>query len=201
MTETPDCHERLAEMCSVLAEGNVECPDVRTALCDLAFATAAHFGAEETVRILSTAEASLSARGGKHANELDAIYGICLLAGEVLHDAGQWGESRRWLEKAVCANASGAEAFHDLAINAIAMGDSDSAIRALENEIAVAPGNYYAYTLLASLYEKSAMTKEPNGLSEHCSSAIQGTCGPCIHSSFITASDIPTQTFRCSATA
>jgi tetratricopeptide (TPR) repeat protein len=44
--------------------------------------------------------------------------------------------------------------YHCLALSYQGIGDDDLAIKAFEQEIRVAPGNYYTYLLLADLYEK-----------------------------------------------
>ena len=44
--------------------------------------------------------------------------------------------------------------YHSLAISCLNMGQTERAIRSLEQEIAVAPGNYYSYLLLADIFEK-----------------------------------------------
>jgi tetratricopeptide (TPR) repeat protein len=54
--------------------------------------------------------------------------------------------------------------YHSLAVSYQGIGDTASAIRSLEQEVTVAPGNYYTYLLLAEIYEKNGMDGEFEGV-------------------------------------
>lgn len=82
---------------------------------------------------------------------------VCVLCGEIALQARQLEKSREWLEKAVVVDDSYDVACHALACVCLRQGDVQSALRAWEQEIRMAPGNYYTYLLLADQYEKLRM--------------------------------------------
>jgi Tfp pilus assembly protein PilF len=64
-------------------------------------------------------------------------------------------ESIEWIKKSIVVDDMYPVSYHSLAVSFQSIGDESLAIKSLEQEITVAPGNYYTYLLLADLYEKN----------------------------------------------
>jgi tetratricopeptide (TPR) repeat protein len=76
------------------------------------------------------------------------------LIGELYQSDGRFAESLPWLEKAIIVDENYDAAYHELALSYIEVGKPECAIRCLEGEVGVAPGNKCAYLLLADLYQQ-----------------------------------------------
>jgi tetratricopeptide (TPR) repeat protein len=92
---------------------------------------------------------------GEKNDEIDRdLSDIYLLIGDMCVSAGKYADGRGWFEKAVIVDDNHDIAFHSLGGACLRAGDEESAIKAWEMEIRVAPGNYYTYLQLADLFEK-----------------------------------------------
>jgi tetratricopeptide (TPR) repeat protein len=78
---------------------------------------------------------------------------VYIMLGELNFYHERVRESTEWFHKAIAADDSYAAPYHSLALANMRLGDHEAAARHLEQEIAVAPGNYYSYLMLADLYE------------------------------------------------
>lgn len=97
----------------------------------------------------------------KNEEQIQDLANIYLLAGEFCQYSELFLESVSWIEKAIIVNDLYDVAYHSLALSYIKLGDTEKAIKSLEQEITIAPGNYYTYLLLADLYES---LKNPEGV-------------------------------------
>jgi len=79
---------------------------------------------------------------------------VYLLIGQIYQYAERFEESIEWINKSIVVDDMYPVAYHCLALSFSGIGDESLAIKSLEQEITVAPGNYYTYLLLADLYEK-----------------------------------------------
>jgi len=89
---------------------------------------------------------------------------VYLLIGQIYQFAGMFGDSIEWLSKSIIVDDMYPVSYHSLAVSYQSMGDTASAIKSLEQEVTVAPGNYYTYLLLADIYEKNGMDSEFEGV-------------------------------------
>jgi len=80
---------------------------------------------------------------------------VYLLIGQMYSYAGNFEESIAWINNSIVVDDMYPVAYHSLALAFRSIGDESMSIKSLEQEIRVAPGNYYTYLLLADLYEKS----------------------------------------------
>ncbi len=79
---------------------------------------------------------------------------VCVLIGEMYQHSGEFERSLPWFEKAIIVNDRYDAPYHGIAASYLRLGNTEGAIRSLQQEILVAPGNYYSYLLLAELYEQ-----------------------------------------------
>jgi tetratricopeptide (TPR) repeat protein len=89
---------------------------------------------------------------------------VYLLIGQIYQFAGRFDESIAWFSRSIVVDDQYPVPYHNLSISYNKAGKIDSAIRSLEQEILLAPGNYYSYLLLSDIYESNNMTLE----FEHC---------------------------------
>jgi len=80
---------------------------------------------------------------------------VYLLIGQIYQYAGMFDASIDWIKKSIVVDDMYPVAYHCLAQSFSSIGDESLATKSLEQEINVAPGNYYTYLLLADKYEKS----------------------------------------------
>jgi tetratricopeptide (TPR) repeat protein len=69
-------------------------------------------------------------------------------------------ESIEWFKKASVVFDRYALPYHNLATSFIALGDVTNAIKSLEQEVALEPGNYFSHLRLADLYEQQGETEK-----------------------------------------
>lgn len=79
---------------------------------------------------------------------------IYLLAGEFCQCIERFEESIPWFKKAIIVDDVYDVPYHSLAFSYLKLDQTEEATKCLEQEIKVAPGNYYTYLLLSDLYEK-----------------------------------------------
>lgn len=77
---------------------------------------------------------------------------VSALIGELYLYHDQTAKSIRWFKKAIGARDDHPQTYHSLAQAQVRTGDAKGAIRSLEEELLLAPGNLYSYLLLADLY-------------------------------------------------
>ncbi len=91
---------------------------------------------------------------GKNEENVRDMADIYLLAGEFCQCIERFEESIPWFKKAIIVDDIYDVPYHSLAFSCLKLNETDEAIRCLEQEIKVAPGNYYTYLFLTDLYEK-----------------------------------------------
>ena len=79
---------------------------------------------------------------------------VYLLTGEFCQVGERFSDSVEWFKKAIVVDDNYDVPYHSLSSSYLNLGETSLAIKSLEQEIQVAPGNYYSYLLLADLYEK-----------------------------------------------
>lgn len=96
----------------------------------------------------------------KNEEQCRDLADIYLLIGQIHQFAGHYVDSIVWFSRSAIADDRYPEPFHSLADSFSRLREYDDAIRSLEQEIALAPGNYYSYLLLADLYEKEGRPED-----------------------------------------
>jgi tetratricopeptide (TPR) repeat protein len=96
----------------------------------------------------------------KNDEQIGDIAEIYLLAGELCQYSEWYNESISWFEKSIIVNDRSGVSYHSLAISYLKTENIEKAILSLEQEIALSPGNYYSYLMLADLYENQNRQEE-----------------------------------------
>ncbi len=84
---------------------------------------------------------------------------IYLLIGQIYQYCGNLEESINWFTKAIVVDDQYSVPYHSCAISNLKLGRYADAIRCLEQELAVSPGNYYSYLTLSDIYHDQHMEK------------------------------------------
>jgi tetratricopeptide (TPR) repeat protein len=78
---------------------------------------------------------------------------VYILIGEIYQCHEQFSDSVEWFKRATVVNDRYALPYHSLAVSFLRLRDLAGAAKSLEQEISLAPGNYYSYLMLADVYE------------------------------------------------
>jgi len=100
---------------------------------------------------LSTFFENIENKNEENSRDLADVY---LLTGEFCQCSDRIPESIAWFEKAIVVDDTYDVPYHSLATAYISLGKMNKAAQCLEQEITVAPGNYFSYLMLADLYEQ-----------------------------------------------
>ena len=85
---------------------------------------------------------------------------IYLLTGQIYQYAEKFEESINWFTKAIVVDDQYPAPYHSIALSYIKMNSPEKAVRSLEQEIMISPGNYYSYLYLVDLYMKEEKLEE-----------------------------------------
>ncbi|HEX3020617.1 MAG TPA: hypothetical protein VHP36_09950 [Chitinispirillaceae bacterium] len=88
------------------------------------------------------------------ARDLADVY---LLIGQIHQYSGNLEESISWFSKAIVVDDRYSVPYHSCAVSNLKLGRNADAIRCLEQEIFLSPGNYYSYILLSDIYKDQQM--------------------------------------------
>lgn len=92
----------------------------------------------------------MSDKNEENCRDLADIY---ILIGEMNQYVNQFKESIPWFKKAAVVFDRYALPYHDLAASYMELKDTANAIRSLEQEVSLEPGNYFSILQLIDLYE------------------------------------------------
>ncbi|MBD3393530.1 MAG: hypothetical protein GF418_15455 [Chitinivibrionales bacterium] len=149
----PSAHT-LAELCGMVVGMMHPYEDLAESIEDKAYAECEHDGfeeAKEQIRGIAAFFEQLENKSEENSRDLADVY---VLLGEMHQCARLFRESEEWFEKAIVADDTYHAPYHSLAHSYLRRGEEKKAIKCWEQEIHVAPGNYYTYLLLADVYEK-----------------------------------------------
>ncbi len=109
--------------------------------------------AEDVIQELKKLSRFFEEMENKNEENVRDLADVYLLAGEFYQCIENFTESIVWFNKAIIVDDVYDLPYHSLAFSYFKLGVTDKAVKCLEQEIKVAPGNYYAYLFLAELYE------------------------------------------------
>lgn len=150
----------LDELCDRVKKCRYAYEDVSEIIEDKAYEECKLNGAEKTldkIKDLARFFELMENKSEENSRDLADVY---LLIGQIYQYNNSPQESVSWLSKAVIVDDRYDVPYHSLAISCLNMGQTERAIKSLEQEIAVAPGNYYSYLLLADIFEKEGRSAD-----------------------------------------
>lgn len=144
----------LKKLCELVSDYSYSYEDLAELIEDKGYEECLEGNDREVVEELSrlgTFFENIKKKNEENTRDLSDIY---LLTGEFCQGCDRIPESISWFEKAIIVDDTYDVPYHSLAMAHISIGKLDKAAQSLEQEITVAPGNYFSYLLLADLYER-----------------------------------------------
>jgi len=153
--ENSGAGDTLRELCGKVLSLSVPYDDVAEQIEDLAYLEYGQGGLENAVGQLEGLTHFFEGLRNKNEEVSRDLAQVYLLIGQIYQYAGMFEESIDWIKKSIVVDDMDPVAYHCLAHSFSSIGDESMAVKSLEQEITVAPGNYYTYLLLADMHEKS----------------------------------------------
>ncbi len=144
----------LKKLCSLVTDYSYPYEDLAELIEDKGYEECVEGNVEAAIEELAHLSAFFERMENKNEENTRDLADIYLLTGEFCQVAERFVESIEWFKKAIVVDDSYDVPYHSLAMSYLSLGDTENAIKSLEQEIAVSPGNYYTYLLLADMYEK-----------------------------------------------
>ncbi len=150
----------LANLCDMVIGFRQPYEDLAEQIEDRAYELCESGKLEKAVELLCGVCSFFERMIDKNEEQCRDLADVYLLIGQLYQYAGRYEESITWFSRSAVVDDRYAVPFHNMAASYSYLHDYENAIKSLEQEIAVAEGNYYSYLLLADLYEKVSRTKE-----------------------------------------
>jgi tetratricopeptide (TPR) repeat protein len=150
----------LSELCSMISRYEVPFEDVADFVENktYAFCTNGHYDLAvlELTKLAHFFE-QMPEKNDENCRDLADVY---ILIGEICQYVNKFRESIEWFNKAAIVADRYAVPYHSLATAFIELGDNTNAVRSLEQEISLEPGNYFSALRLADLYEQQGYNEK-----------------------------------------
>jgi tetratricopeptide (TPR) repeat protein len=149
-------HEELslAQLCELVIAMSVGFRDVSEFIENRTYALCIDGKCKAATGALRRVAAFFVAMKNKNEEDRRDLADIYILIGEVNQYVGCFRQSIGWFKKACSVFGRYAMPYHNLATSYLELGDIMNAVRCLEQEIALEPGNYFSRLKLADLYEQ-----------------------------------------------
>ncbi len=141
----------LAQLVNLVVTCCVSYEDLAEHIENRAYDLCTHDKSSETIKQLNHLITFFEGLENKNEENCRDLADIYLLIGEIYQYSGDFDESILWFEKAILVNDRNDVPYHRLASSYLQLNRIQKAIKCLQQEISVAPGNYYAYLSLADL--------------------------------------------------
>jgi len=150
----------LPDLCSSLMSLSIPFEDACEFLENRTYALCVDGKCEAAVKHLAQVAQFFETMENKNEENCRDLADIYILIGEVHQYVGSFEESIDWFRKAAVVCDRYATPFHNLATSYQHLGDIKNAVRSLEQEIGLEPGNYFSRLRLADLYEQQGEFKK-----------------------------------------
>lgn len=143
----------LPQLCDSVISMSVAFEDVSEYLENRLYALCVSGKCETAMKSLAALTDFFETMENKNDENCRDLADIYILIGEVNQYVNKYKESLEWFRKACVVSDRYAVPYHNLATSFIEIGDIPNAIKSLEQEISLEPGNYFSRLRLADLYE------------------------------------------------
>lgn len=160
-------HEELSlpELCKLVMDLAIPFEDIAEFIENRTYALCVDGKCKDAVGELSSVASFFETMQNKNEENCRDLADIYILIGEVNQYVGCFKDSIEWFKKAAVVFDRYAVPYHNLATSYIELGDLKNAIKSLEQELSLEPGNYFSCLKLADLYEQQGdYKKEEEGL-------------------------------------
>jgi len=154
----------LRELCEKVLSFKIIYDDAAERIEDLAYFECSNGDTQRAVNELERLADFFEGFQNKNEEISSDLAQVCLLIGQICQYSAIFDKSIEWINKSIVVDDQNPVAYHSLALSYQSIGDISAASRSLEQEIIVAPGNYYTYLLLADIYEKNRKNSEFEGV-------------------------------------
>ncbi|MCL2690131.1 MAG: hypothetical protein FWE57_09855 [Chitinispirillia bacterium] len=154
----------LKELCEKVLSFKAIYDDAAEQIEDLAYFECTHGETQHAVSELERLAGFFEGFQNKNEEISSDLAQVYLLIGQICQYSSIFDKSIDWINKSIVVDDQNPVAYHSLALSYQSIGDIVSAAKSLEQEIIVAPGNYYTYLLLADIYEKNKKHCEFEGV-------------------------------------
>jgi tetratricopeptide (TPR) repeat protein len=144
----------LPELCALVIDYIVPFEDVAEFIEDKTYASCIAGAFPDAFAQLTRLSSFFEKMPDKNEENCRDLADIYILIGEMHQYVNKFQESLAWFQKAAVVFDRSAIPYHDLATSYIELGDAGNAIRSLEQETLLEPGNYFSVFRLIDLYEK-----------------------------------------------
>lgn len=143
----------LVELCNMLTSCKCPYEDIAELIEDKAYEECENGNLETAISELCEVASFIESLENKNEENSRDLADIYLLIGQINQFTGHFTESIGWFSKAIVIDDQYSEPYHCLAISLYKQGKHGDAIKSIETELTLSPGNYYSYLLLAELYQ------------------------------------------------
>lgn len=154
----------LAQLCQLVTGYKAPFEDTAEFIEDRAYELCEKKQLDKAIKHLEELASFFERMPDKNEENCRDLSDVYILAGEIHQCHDQFAQSIEWFRKAVVVNDRYSLPFHSLAVSYIKLGDTVNAVRSLEQEIQLAPGNYFSYLMLADLYEARGLVPKVAGV-------------------------------------
>lgn len=144
----------LSDLCKLVMDLAVPFEDVAEFIENRTYALCIDGKCKDAVGELGRVASFFESMQNKNEENCRDLADIYILIGEVNQYVGCFQESIGWFKKAAVVFDRYAVPYHNLATSYVELGDSKNAIKSLEQELSLEPGNYFSCLKLADLYEQ-----------------------------------------------
>jgi len=152
-TETFESYT-LSQLCDLVVTCTYPYEDLAEIIEDKAYEKCDNGNFETALAELGTLSLFFEQLENKNEENSRDLADVYLLMGQMYQFAGRYIESILWFSKAIIIDDQYPIPYHTMALSYMKTGDAANAIRSLEQEIILDPGNYCSYLLLADLYDQ-----------------------------------------------
>ncbi|MBN1575118.1 MAG: tetratricopeptide repeat protein [Chitinispirillaceae bacterium] len=155
-----DAFQTLSRLCDLVAGSKQPYEDVAEQIEDRAYELCEAGNLDKVVQRLGRVAHFFEHLVNKNEEQCRDLADVYLLIGQIYQYAGGFAESISWFTRSAVVDDRYPAPFHSMADSYSQLHESDNAIKSLEQEIVLAPGNYYSYLLLADLYESDGRNSD-----------------------------------------
>lgn len=149
----------LGELCKLVTSCTCPYEDLAEQIEDRAYEESGQGKLENVLKNLKKITVFFEKLKFKNEEIIRDLADVYLLIGQIQQYFDNLEDSINWFTKAIAADDQYSVPYHSCAISYLKLGRHSDAIRCLEQEILLSPGNYYAYLTLADLYKELNMEK------------------------------------------
>jgi tetratricopeptide (TPR) repeat protein len=157
----------LKRICDLVAAGERPYEDFAEQIEDRAYELCEAGNLDQVVAELNRITFFFESLTDKNDEQCRDLADVYLLIGQIYQFSGCFIESIQWFVRSAVVDDRYAAPYHNMAASYSQLQQFDNAIKCFEQELMLAPGNYYSYLLLADLYKKEKCLKEVETCLKH----------------------------------